>query len=425
MAYTATAGQTDFVVPFPHINRTHVKVAVNGSLVDVLAWPNASTVRISNAAGANDFVEVYRDTPIDEQLVSFNDGNILTAEDLNIAVQQTLYRQQELNAKYERVIEQSIVRIAEAGGLVVPAADVLNEVAGELASTVTLNTFQQRVTDIDNNALGVLTNAAEILNEQTARADGDNVVAQSVTTLSTTVAANSATVTTLQSSVNGIEAKYGVTLNVNGHITGFSQNNDGTTGDFIITADKFAIVDPAGGTPRVPFQIDGGVVKIGGDLIVNGTIQSDQLAANSVTQGNSAFTLGSVAIPSATWTAVQSCGLTATGGSIRVDFCGMFDLLNTTSAVVQYRILRDATVIRTGNLVNSTGNTLVNIMDSENPGTQIGTANISFPVAGTYSFFVVDDGASAGAVTYTVEVLCPVAGATMASRQMSVLELKK
>lgn len=56
-----------------------------------------------------------------------------------------------------------------------------------------------------------------------------------------------ASIETIQTSVNGVLAKYGVTLDVNNYITGFQQLNNGATGSFIINADFFAIVKPGGG----------------------------------------------------------------------------------------------------------------------------------------------------------------------------------
>src|SRR5690606_3061234 len=42
-------------------------------------------------------------------------------------------------------------------------------------------------------------------------------------------------------------ATNGVTLDVNGYLTGYKQSNDGSTGSFQIRADRFSIVNPAGG----------------------------------------------------------------------------------------------------------------------------------------------------------------------------------
>jgi hypothetical protein len=69
------------------------------------------------------------------------------------------------------------------------------------------------------------------------------------TTLPTayTPSGNRAVIETINTSVNGVLAKYGVTLDVNGYLTGFQQLNNGSTGSFIINADYFSIVKPGGG----------------------------------------------------------------------------------------------------------------------------------------------------------------------------------
>jgi hypothetical protein len=153
------------------------------------------------------------------------------------------------------------------------------------------------------------TNAANITSEETARISGDNALSSSISTVSATVdghttsiSTNASAIATTESDVTSLEAKYGVTLNVNGYITGFIQNNSGSSGEFVILADKFAVVDPSGdaGEPEyVPFQIVGGKVRfnanveidgnlmvsgtINGSSLINGTIGSTQIGANAIT----------------------------------------------------------------------------------------------------------------------------------------------
>lgn len=162
-------------------------------------------------------------------------------------------------------------------------AEQLARADGDSALVADINVLSARVTSAEN---GIVTNAAAIVNEQSARANGDSANASAISALTTTVNGNTATVATLQSSVNGLLAKYGVLLDVNGYVTGFVQNNNGQTGEFIILADRFAIVDPNGGpgqTPVVPFEVSGGAVKINGNLVVDGTISSTKIADNAVT----------------------------------------------------------------------------------------------------------------------------------------------
>jgi hypothetical protein len=153
------------------------------------------------------------------------------------------------------------------------------------------------------------TNAANITSEQTARISGDNALSSSISTVSATVdghttsiSTNASAIATTEGDVTSLEAKYGVTLNVNGYITGFIQNNSGSSGEFVILADKFAVVHPsgdAGETEYVPFQIVSGKVRfnsnveidgnlmvsgtINGSSLINGTIGSTQIGANAIT----------------------------------------------------------------------------------------------------------------------------------------------
>jgi hypothetical protein len=65
------------------------------------------------------------------------------------------------------------------------------------------------------------------------------------------VGGNSASITTLsstQATLSGkVNAMYTVTLDVNGYVSGFVSQNTGATSNFIVVADNFQIVKPAGG----------------------------------------------------------------------------------------------------------------------------------------------------------------------------------
>jgi len=94
---------------------------------------------------------------------------------------------------------------------------------------------------------------ANITAEQQARANGDSALASSINTVSTRVGDNEATISQHATSINGLEAKAGLRLDVNGRITGWEANNDGSEGNFTVTTDKFELIDPDGG-PRTEFQ---------------------------------------------------------------------------------------------------------------------------------------------------------------------------
>lgn len=162
VTYVAAAGQRDFDVPFPFINRAHVKVRVNGTPTVPFSWPTATRLRLPLGAAAGAVIEIERDTSIEEQLVQFQDGNILTAEDLNLAVQQQLFKLQEVTGLYERSLKAAQVRVGDALGIVSNPEDVAQELAELVLENQVLDTFRNRIADIDLNANSILAQSLEL-----------------------------------------------------------------------------------------------------------------------------------------------------------------------------------------------------------------------------------------------------------------------
>jgi len=88
-------------------------------------------------------------------------------------------------------------------------------------------------------------NAAAIIDEQMARVTAEGAIAQSVTTLETTVDGHTATIQTQQTSLNGIQAQYTIKLDVNGRVIGIGLMNDGATSEFEVVADKITFAPVA------------------------------------------------------------------------------------------------------------------------------------------------------------------------------------
>lgn len=126
------------------------------------------------------------------------------------------------------------------------------------------------------------TNAASILTEQSTRIYEDSLIAASVTTLSTTVSGHTTTLTSYGASISGIQAKYGVTIDAGGAITGFSLIGGGGASDFIIQANVFKVRTSAG--DKTPFEVTTDKVKFGVDIYIgsykiimnNGTVMQIQ-----------------------------------------------------------------------------------------------------------------------------------------------------
>ncbi len=116
----------------------------------------------------------------------------------------------------------------------------------------------------------VTTLTASIQSEATARADADGALASQINTLTTTVNGNTASIATFAETINGLRARQGVRLDVNGRITGYVQNNDGTQGDFIIVADNFRVVDPDTGAAFIDADESGLRLRNGRVIMDNG-----------------------------------------------------------------------------------------------------------------------------------------------------------
>lgn len=199
---TASQGQRDFDIPFPFLDVSHVKVRVAGNPA---TWSlvNSGRLRLDFAANAGNLVEISRQTAIDQALVQFNNGAVLTSEDLNKAVQQTLFIQQELTDLYTSTLQASLVNIATANGSVVTdPTQVMGILSQQLLASSALSSFNSRVADITANAHSLVNQQTQITglsatvndlasfngtglqtiinNEQTQRIAGDTALAQTV-----------------------------------------------------------------------------------------------------------------------------------------------------------------------------------------------------------------------------------------------------
>jgi hypothetical protein len=144
-------------------------------------------------------------------------------------------------------------------------------------------------TDIANLTTTVGDNTAAIATEATARADADTALATDITNLTTTVGDNTTSITTLSESINGVEAKYGVTIDNNGNATGFQLLSGADGSAFNVRADQFAVFDADDNGGATPFTIFtsprtiGGVVYPAGTYIENAYIDNAAIVDASIT----------------------------------------------------------------------------------------------------------------------------------------------
>lgn len=132
---------------------------------------------------------------------------------------------------------------------------------GSISSNSTAITSLQ--TDLTSAESDIAANSSAVttLTSSVSTLDGEvSALSSSVTSLSTTVGTNTTNISTNTSSINGIEGKYAVKINNNGHVSGFglisTANNATPTSTFTVTADAFKIVDTSGSaTPTAPFEV--------------------------------------------------------------------------------------------------------------------------------------------------------------------------
>lgn len=142
--YTTDGVTTDFPIPFSFISRTEVKVRVEGVDYTAFTLPNSTTVRTVNAdtgdteaIPAGQSLIVYRNTNLADLLrpVSFANGTVLTATNLNLAVTHLIHASQEARDELAKCLELSRDgdNFFDAGGLKIRNGD-LPVLPGDLAT---------------------------------------------------------------------------------------------------------------------------------------------------------------------------------------------------------------------------------------------------------------------------------------------------
>lgn len=92
--YTGNGATTNFSVTFPYLDQANVTVTVGG-VTTAFSWVNATTVAITPAPAGGTIVKLARSTPSGAPVVNFQDGAILTEEQLDTNALQGLYVAQE------------------------------------------------------------------------------------------------------------------------------------------------------------------------------------------------------------------------------------------------------------------------------------------------------------------------------------------
>lgn len=157
--YTADGVTAVYGAPSAYLARSHVVVSVNGvpKIDDVhYDWINASQIsfRPQFVPPAHALVEVRRNTPISTALVTYHNGAVLTQEDLNTGVLQSLYVAEELRDFYESRLNASAVRLSN--GNFTNAQNLIDAAVADILNSALLADLQSRISDIDASAEVIL-----------------------------------------------------------------------------------------------------------------------------------------------------------------------------------------------------------------------------------------------------------------------------
>lgn len=98
---TSQGGPITVSLPFPFLSRDHVKAEAD-SLPVPFTWTGPAQITTDAIVPSGAVLRVFRDTPINEALVDFEDVAVLTAADLDKQSQQLRYHQQEVEASAVR-----------------------------------------------------------------------------------------------------------------------------------------------------------------------------------------------------------------------------------------------------------------------------------------------------------------------------------
>jgi len=236
-------------------------------------------------------------------------------------------------------------------GAVTPggSAFVLNENTVKVSPTETLAEYRTALAAAQDAT------SAAVASEATARANADSALATSLSTVSTTVNGNTSSISTLQSSVNGISAEWVLALNANGRVAGIKAAVGPTISTLAFQADQIAFSN--GTVNYFPLSIVGGEVRAQNfrvDKVVANSIVSESILGGAVTTQVSSSTNPITAI-GATPVQVISLSITTVGGPVQVGYDCQVGLNSSFTGGLRANVYRNGTLLRSAARSNMKG----------------------------------------------------------------------
>ena len=284
--YTGNGSTTNYSITFPYLEKTDVKVSLNGSLTTSYTFANATTISFISAPANGSKIRIYRDTSLESLYANFFSGSAIRAGDLNNNFLQSNYSAQEVrsrnldpgNAVFTGNVDfNNFKGINLANGT--NAGDAVNKAQldatqsyndAQLASSVAAATTQA------GNAAASASSAASQAASATTQANNAAAAAQTASTAAgtaTTQAANAAASAATAASFAGKTIFFGFTRNQYGNlILTYSSPTENTTYTtsgyeykggsqwYIGANDILYSSGPLIGTPKVSFDSSGHLI---------------------------------------------------------------------------------------------------------------------------------------------------------------------
>ena len=193
VASTATGSALQFAVNYPYILRSHVKVyygrdILAGTHTSLLVdgtdynWTTDTQITLTAAPSAQSTLTIIRETPTSAQLVPWQDGSNLIAEDLNKSDKQNLYAVQEVQDK-NQLASDDATAASTAANAATTAANAATTAANNANTAATAATADSAAAVATANAASATANTANT----------NATAAQAAATAAQTSATNAAT----------------------------------------------------------------------------------------------------------------------------------------------------------------------------------------------------------------------------------------
>lgn len=95
VTYTSDGNNLKYAIPFEYLARSHVHLYLNGTETTNFVWIDTYRIELTTAPATGTAVTIKRITPYDDTYITWQDGSIILADDLNAANMQNLFITQE------------------------------------------------------------------------------------------------------------------------------------------------------------------------------------------------------------------------------------------------------------------------------------------------------------------------------------------